>query len=50
MAKKLDAGGKPSTWFPPGMTRRAPQSRKEEDEEEEEEEEEEEAETKEKEK
>ena len=20
----LDAGGKPSTWFPPGMTRRAP--------------------------
>ena len=23
----LDAGGKPSTWFPPGMTRRAPITR-----------------------
>ena len=23
---QLDAGGKPSTWFPPGMTRRAPRA------------------------
>ena len=27
--KKLDAGGKPSTWFPPGMTRRAPKETEE---------------------
>ena len=26
LRSKLDAGGKPSTWFPPGMTRRAPKA------------------------